>query len=98
MTIIVEPAAPSATQDHLVLDGLNLNNTSASGPHLELDALSFTPARKRVQLVAGADSDGSIPASEAHYDNAQMVATVRAVDCMTLTEALGLLAQVTQRL
>lgn len=85
-------------QDHLVLNGLNLNNTTGTGPRLELDALTFTPARKRVQFVQGADSDGSVPADEARYDNGQMVATVRAVDCTTLAEALGQLALVTQRL
>ena len=64
------------TLEGLVLDGLNLNN----GNTLSLESLQFTPAKKLLEFVKGADSDGSKLVRAARHENSEFELRIRVIN------------------
>ena len=86
MPIVVSGAAtPDPGRESFVFGGFDWND------YTTFRIQDFDPgiAPKRWRWVAGADSDGALPADEAHYDNAEMTMRIRIMPQASMDNALA---------
>ncbi len=84
----------SGTLETHILDALELTDGV-----LELaDAPIFQPGALRVDMVGGADSDGTVPMDPGHYDNSVLTLPLRAVKQASADDALHKLGLVVAKL
>lgn len=79
--------------DRFDLDGFELQD----GDTTLLRSITWNPARKKGDWVTSADSDGSVPAGEEHYENAEMECRVEFDTQATMDAALDLVGDLTAK-
>lgn len=83
-----------ASVEGLTIDGLDLNDTTT----YVLEALSMPPPKKRMEWIAGGDTDGSVLGRDPLYETREVTARIRIVAQSTMDLALSKIAAIGDKL